>query len=135
MNALDYDTNEVVKNNFNLVFQNGFLPLIQRPARVTRTSTTAIVHILNNRVLENKIQTSFIKTDISDNFPTFTVFYFFLEKIVFIKRDISSGNIDTFKFLLENTKWGKILPDNSPDKTYETFHFIFSDLYDTAFPE
>ena len=52
-----------------------------------------------------------------------------------IKRDISSGNIDTFKFLLENTKWDKILLDNSPDKTYETFHFIFFALYDTAFPE
>ena len=38
----------------------------------------------------------------------------FLEKIKFIKRDISSENIDTFKFLLENIKW---------------------DLYDTAFPK
>ena len=36
LNALDYDTNEVVKNVFNLVFQNGFPPL--RPTRVTRTS-------------------------------------------------------------------------------------------------
>ena len=31
LNASDYDTNEVVKNIFNLVFQNGFLPLIQIP--------------------------------------------------------------------------------------------------------
>ena len=46
MNGLDYGTNEVVKNFFNLVFQNGFLPLIQRPTRVTRTSATAIDHIL-----------------------------------------------------------------------------------------
>ena len=50
-----------------------------------------------------------------------------------IKRDISSENIDTFKFLLENIKWENILPANSPDKTYETFHFTFPDLYDTAF--
>ena len=30
LNASEYDTNKVVKNFFNLVFQNGFLPLIQR---------------------------------------------------------------------------------------------------------
>ena len=38
LNALDYDTNKVVKDFFDLVFQNGFLSLIQRPTRVTRTS-------------------------------------------------------------------------------------------------
>ena len=44
-----------------------------------------------------------------------------LEKTKFIKHDISSENTDTFEFLLENIKWGKILPDNSPDKAHETF--------------
>ena len=69
LNVLDYNTNKVVKNFFNLVFQNGFLPLIQRPTRVTRTSATTIDHILTNTVLENKIQPGIIKTDISDYFP------------------------------------------------------------------
>ena len=52
-----------------------------------------------------------------------------LEKTEFIKRHISSENIDNFKFkfLLENIKWDNILPANSPDKEYETFHFISSD--------
>ena len=58
-----------------------------------------------------------------------------LEKTKFIKRDISSENIDTFKFLLENITWDKVLPYNSPDTAYETLHFIFSDLCDTTFPK
>ena len=58
-----------------------------------------------------------------------------LQKKKFIRRVIFSERIDTFKFLLENIKWDKILPDNCSDKAYETFHFIFSDLYDTAFPK
>ena len=73
LSTLDYDTNNVVKKLFNLIFQNGFLPLIQRPTRVTRTSTTAIAYILTNRALQNKIQPGIIKTDISDHFPIFTV--------------------------------------------------------------
>ena len=72
LNASDYDTNKEVKDFFNLVFQNGFLSLVQRPTRVTRTSATVIDHILTNRVLENKIQSGIIKTDISDHFPIFT---------------------------------------------------------------
>ena len=128
LNSLDYDTNEVVQNLFNLIFQNAFLPLIQRPTRITRISATAIDHILTNRVLENKIQSVIIKTDISNHFPIFKVLktneMCSLEKTKFIKRDISSENIGTFKFLLENIKWDKILPNNSPDKAYQTFHFI-----------
>ena len=69
------------------------------------------------------------KTDISDHFPIFTVLKknktCSLEKTKFTKRDISSENIDTFKILLEDIKWDKLLPNNSPDKPYETFHFIF----------
>ena len=86
---------------------------------------------LTNRVLENKLQSGIIKTDISDHFPIFTVFTVlktnktcFLEKTKFIKHDISSGNIDT-KFQLENIKWDKILPDNSPDKAYDKVTPIF----------
>ena len=94
---------------------------------------------MTNRALENKIQSGIIKTDISDHFPIFTVFKtnetWSLEKRKFIKRDISSKNIDTFKFLLENMKWDNILPAKSPDKAHETFLFIFSDLDDTAFPK
>ena len=138
-NALDYDTNKLFKNVFNLVLQQGFLPLIQRPTRVTRTSATAIDHILTNRVLENKIESGIIKTDISNHFPTFIVLKTnetcSLGKTKLIKHDISSDYTDTFKFLLENIKWDKILLDNSPDKAYEISLYIFSDLYDTAFPK
>ena len=71
--ALDYDTNELIKNFLTLTFRNGFLLLIQRSMRVTRTSAIAINHILTNRVLENKIQSGIIKTGISDYFSIFTV--------------------------------------------------------------
>ena len=57
------------------------------------------------------------------------------KKTKFIKHDISSENIETLKFLLQNIKWDNILPAHSPGKAYESFYFVFSDLYDTAFPK
>ena len=38
INSFDYDNNALVKNFFNLFFHSGFLPLIQRATRVTRTT-------------------------------------------------------------------------------------------------
>lgn len=65
LNAIDCNTNEVVKYFLNMVFENGLLPLIQRPTRVTRRVT--------NKVLENKIQFIIIKIYIGDQFPRFIV--------------------------------------------------------------
>ena len=73
LNALDYDTNKVVKNFFNLVFQNGFQNPLSKGLQEL-LEQTAIDHILTNRVLENKILSGISKTDISDHFPIFTVF-------------------------------------------------------------
>ena len=42
INSFDYDNNALVKTFFNLVFQSGFLPLIQRATRVTRTTATEL---------------------------------------------------------------------------------------------
>ena len=84
-----------------------FYPL-SKDLWVSRTSATTIDHILTNRTLQNKIQPGIIKTDTSNHFSIFTVFKTnetcSLEKIKFIKLDISSESLDTFKFLLENIK-------------------------------
>ena len=52
INFFDYDNNALIQNFFNLIFQSGFLPLIQRAARVTRTTATAIDHIITDAILE-----------------------------------------------------------------------------------
>ena len=137
MNGLDYNNNKVVKNFFNKVFQNGFLHLIKRPTRVTRTSVTLVDHILTNRVIENKVHSGITKTYISGHISIFTFLTTnetcTLKIIKSIKRD--NENIDSWKFLLQNIKWERILPPNSLDKANETFHFICSDLHDTTFPK
>ena len=48
LNPLDYATINHVQNFFNLAFENGVFPVINRPTRITKTSETAIDHILTN---------------------------------------------------------------------------------------
>ena len=74
INSFDYDNIESRKNFFNLIFQSGFLLLIQRATRMIRTKVTAIDHIITDAILESIMHFGVIKTNISDHFPTFTIF-------------------------------------------------------------
>ena len=47
-------------------------PVITRPTRVTRHSSTVIDHILTNAILTKNISSGIVKMDISDHFPIFS---------------------------------------------------------------
>ena len=55
LNALDYDTNEVVKNFFNLIFSKWISTTYSKIYENYYNNATPIDHILTKRVLENKI--------------------------------------------------------------------------------
>ena len=73
INFSDYSRYIHVRNFFNFVFQNGIFPVINRPTRVTKSSATVIDHILTNTLIDSHIQSSIIKTDISDHFAFFSL--------------------------------------------------------------
>ena len=72
-NSLDYASSTPVKNFFNLAFENGLFPVINRPTRVTWANATAIDHMLTNTIMDQDLQNGIIKLDISDHFPIFTI--------------------------------------------------------------
>ena len=136
INSLDYESNEPVKKFFNLVFQNGFLPLIQRATRVTKTTATAIDHIITDAIFKNKMTSGIIKTDITDHFSLFTILEKYNknspEKTKIMKRDFTEENIHTFEFLFKNIDWNRFLPLDSPNLAYDNFLKIFLDLLDSS---
>ena len=71
INSFDYDNNEQVKKI--LIFQSGLLPVIGKATGVTRTTVTAIDHIIADAILESIIHFGIIKVNTSDHFPIFTV--------------------------------------------------------------
>ena len=71
LNSLDYASSTPVKNFFNLAFENGIFPVINRSTRVTWASATAIDHILTNTIMDQDLQNGIIKLDISGHFPIF----------------------------------------------------------------
>ena len=59
LNSLNYATDNHVQNFFNLPFENGVFPVINRPTAITKTSESAIDHILANTILERVIMNTF----------------------------------------------------------------------------
>ena len=110
INSFDYGNNALVKYFFNLIFQNGFLPLIQRATRVARTTATAIDHIITNAILESTMHSGIIKANISYHIPIFAILENSFNKNKnykkgkIIKRDFSNESIQNFQILLENIK-------------------------------
>ena len=68
LNLLDYYTNKKVQKFLNLVYQNGMIPTISKPTRVTRNTATTIDYILTNCFTETVFKTAICKIDISDHF-------------------------------------------------------------------
>ena len=102
INSLDYSRNTHVRDFFNFLFQNDIFPVINRPTRVTKSSATIIDHILTNTLIDSHIQSSIIKSDISDHFAVFSLLKTNLEqtniKKTIIKRDINEDSTKYFKF-------------------------------------
>ena len=73
LNVLDYNKNERITKFLNLTFECGLVLVINKPTWVTKTSPTAIDHIIANSLLYRTINTGIIKLDISDHFLIFLI--------------------------------------------------------------
>ena len=63
-NLLDYTINIKEKSFVNTTFEHGLIPMIINPIRITSSSAPAINHIIINSLLDSKVETSIIPTDI-----------------------------------------------------------------------
>ena len=113
VNSFDYDNNEYVKKFFNMIFQSGFLPLMQRATTVTRTTATAIDYTITHAILDRTMHSGIIKTQISNHFPIFTILENCKnsknnEKTKITKRNFNDENIQNFHFFVRKYQLGPI---------------------------
>ena len=69
LNLLDHGSARKVHDFLNIIYGNGMIPTIKKPTRVTRTTATAIDHILTNSFTDRNFKTAIFKSDVSDYFP------------------------------------------------------------------
>ena len=137
-NVLDYNKNEKVTEFLNLAFEYGFVPVIDKPTRVTKNTGIAIDHIFTNSLLHRTITPGILKLDISDHFPIFLIAKtdkkITLEgKVQITKRLINNKTKEKFKNALEEMTWDDVISSKQTDSVYEAFLDKITSLYDKIF--
>ena len=143
----DYNINLINVNSHNptadlidIMFSQAFVPLINRPTRVTANTSTLIDHIYTNALfVENYIYRSGILISaMSDHFPVFLLCS--EEKQAYVtKKQITSHVINTrtlhaLKTSLGNQNWCPVLEHQDANKAYNAFSDIFNKCYNEHIP-
>ena len=140
INVLDFNESKTVQNFVNLMFRHGLIPTVNKPARVTRNTATAIDHIITNSVINVEFKTGIIKTGISNHFPVFFIFKCAVdttearEKFIY-KQNYSGNSIETFKQKLREVNWNEVNQFNNANESYTKFSDICTTLYEECFPK
>ena len=134
------DSNSKCRDFLNNMYSNSFLPLINKPTRISLNQnnncrSTLIDHIWTN--MNEVFISGIIKSNISDHFPNFTSFNFKFEKNKphYIKfRDFSVSNKDKFIKLVSEYKWDNFI--KCEDVNINTNNFVkkLTEFYNISFP-
>ena len=113
-----------------------FLPIINRPTRVTPHSCTLIDNIICNRVDEAE-SSGVITTNISDHYPVFAreKFPTLPEDSISINyRVFSHENLSNFKNSLQYINWNPVLINDDAEKAYDLFQSTLLTVCNEHFP-
>ena len=139
LNLLDYKTNAKVKSYLDIVFSHSFMPLINKPTRISKNNATIIDHLLTNSFINCNHKTGVVKTDISDHFPVFLITEIKLESSTkndfAFTRKFTDKSLKDFKETLLNVDWDSVLTEKDPNTAYNEFSRIFLLHYDIFFPK
>ena len=122
------------------MFHCGMVPVINKPARLTRYTVTAIDHMFTNSIINTEIKSAIIKAVTSDHFP-----------ILFVAKVNVDVNIKTGQYILKcincdqsikkikqklrDITWDDIKIFDSVNHSYNIFLQIFLSLYNECFPK
>ena len=74
INILIYDSHSATAEFVDMLYSHVFLPMINRPNRITQNSATIIDNIFPNNIGESECgHSGILVTDITDHFPIFHI--------------------------------------------------------------
>ncbi len=125
-----------INDHIDNIFSRGFMPLICKPTRVTRTSATLIDNIYTNAI-DQTSSSGIIITDVADHFGTFSLVSEKLSaasNIPKYKRIFSEANIHSFKQFLQQTDFTEVTNIHCADESYNHFLSLYKNAFNRAFP-
>ena len=139
LNCLNYNEDSNIKHFHHKVFELEFIPPIDKPTRVCKSSATMIDNIRTNCVFDNTLKKAIIKSDILHHFPIIFIIetgknQSKCQTLVYNKRDFNEANKAAFKQQLSLLHWRHVSSQKDVNKMNETFLSTFLEIYETNFP-
>ena len=141
IDLLKYECCNYSNNFFNQLSSSGYMPLITKPTRITKSTGTLIDNIFTNNANKTGHLSGILLNDISDHLPVFTITEHETKKCPEISnsgsyttRKISKKSLDVFAHKIKSFDWQSTLSRNNPPESYESFFKEFFEIYDYYFP-
>ena len=138
INLLNSDQHEATSRFIDFMFSHEYIPLINRPTRVTSFSATLIDNIYTNNFEDSLTSHQGIMiNNISDHFPVFTILcknISLLNIAPKLKRKINTRTIDLFHAKLNGVEWSDVLNISDSQAAYTLFLKKYLEVYNHCFP-
>ena len=107
------------------ILEYGYLPLITKPSRITKSSATLIDNIIISQGLQSDFESNILINDSSDHLPCYArlgnVFPGLKEPISIKTRKLNDENVSRIKTDLEKQDW-TVLNDLNATDSFDLFH-------------
>nr|CAB3263137.1 uncharacterized protein LOC104265527 [Phallusia mammillata] len=130
------DTNNIHVDNFTTsLFENSFIPLINKPTRITGTVSTCIDHIWTNNH-KHKTTSSILLDAISDHLPIMVCTNVKTKhrNMVPRQRNFCNKNIEKFKTNLSDIDISGVMTQNDPNQAYSLLTQLIGQQFVNCFP-
>ena len=121
-----------------MLINNGLLPTITQPTRITQQSATLIDNIFISEVLQHNFDSAILIHDMSDHLPTLALMkqtkITNKNPIEFNSRLLNSAHISNIKRKLWDIDWIGHLNSESCDTNFNTFCNLLHETMDTVAP-
>ena len=118
----------------NILLSYSLHPHINKPTRISKTSSTLIDNIFSNNV-NKKCLNGILYYNIYDHLPIVSIIkHRLLNNTLKMHRKENSSNIDSLNIDLCQEQWLDVFEENDVDKAYEKFNHKLQKHYDKNIP-
>ena len=122
----------------NQMLASSYIPLINKPTRVTESTATIIDNIFTNSNEWSNTFRGILPTDVSDHFSIFCIISGQPNKTKanesFHTRIVNDRTLTELKNKLKETEWEHVLNQNDTNKSYDAFIETFQTAFKAAVP-
>ena len=138
LDLLSYSIHNPTAGFIDMMYSNSYMPLINKPTRVTNQSMTLIDNIYTN-CTHNNIERGIFFTDISDHLPIFCIVSCYKtdkSPAEYVhKRIYSTKNFAKYKEMISTEDWlSSIMTSNDPQEAFTNFHSTLCKFHNKCFP-